>query len=58
MTHSSQPKNSGRKLAEKIKIVEDDLPGIAKSPKMTYQRLANSGLPQAGICQAPVSHLR
>jgi hypothetical protein len=37
-------------------IPEDDLPRMAKSWKMTYQGLANSGLQEAEIDQAPVSH--
>jgi hypothetical protein len=35
-------------------IPEDDLPRIAKSRKMTYRGLANSGSRQAGIGQASV----
>ncbi len=46
ITHSSLPR-----------ISEDDLPGTAKSRKMTYWGLAHFGLRQAGISQAPVSHL-
>jgi hypothetical protein len=38
-------------------VLEDDLPRTTKSGKMTYRGLADSGLQQAGIGKAPVSHL-
>jgi hypothetical protein len=39
------------------RTAEDDLPGIARTRKITYRGLAKSGLRQAGIGQASVSHL-
>jgi hypothetical protein len=44
-------------MTETGEITEDDLLGSSKSRKMNYHGLASSGLRQARIGQAPVSHL-
>ncbi len=44
-------------MTENGEITEDELLGWSKSRKMTYHGLASSGLRQARIDQAPVSHL-